>query len=113
MTKEKRKRENRVCVRFTDDELAELNKKALYAGMNRESFIRDSLANEKIFGNEYKETIRDLVWQLQRVGNNLNQVLKMFRVEGITEKRILELENVKAEISDVVRQISQNAFKEK
>lgn len=69
-----RKRSNEIKVRFTDEELAALDAKVAKTHLSRESFIRCILAEEEIYVRPDPGT-KELIMQVMRVGNNLNQLL--------------------------------------
>ena len=69
-----RKRNNEIKVRFTDEELAALDAKVAKTHLSRESFIRCILAEEEIYVRPDPGT-KELIMQVMRVGNNLNQLL--------------------------------------
>ena len=72
-----RKRNCRVEVCFTKDELSALSKKAKKAGMSIGGFIRHSVANKEV-----KEAppadVPYLIRAMRQAGYNLDQTLKRF-----------------------------------
>lgn len=83
-----RKRNCRVEVCFTKDELSALSKKAKKAGMSIGAFIRHSVANKEV-----KEAppadVPYLIRAMRQAGYNLDQTLKRFNklheIEGVIE----------------------------
>lgn len=77
-----------MVLRFTRAELDALTQKARSAHMSRESFCRDILN-----GAEVKEVphVNDttLIWELRRVGNNLNQLLVKANTVGFIDVPML------------------------
>ena len=71
-----RKRDKQIVLRFTEEELADLNEKVERAGMNRERYLRKLIEGTKI----YERVPHDL-WQLtldlRRIGTDLNLLAQM------------------------------------
>ena len=83
-----RKRNCRVEVCFTKDELSALSKKAKKSGMSIGGFIRKAVT-----GMEIKEAppaeYYDMIRELRRVGSNINQVLKKANAAGLLDVPML------------------------
>ena len=78
------KRTLEMKIRFTKDELDALTKKARKSGFSRESFCRRILNGSELCEAppaDYYELIR----QLRRTGNNLNQLLKVANGKGLLD----------------------------
>lgn len=75
-----RKRNCRVEIYFTKTELEVLTKKVRKAGLSREGYCRRILN-----GAEVKEAppadVPQLIWELRRTGNNIDQLLKIARAK--------------------------------
>ena len=68
-----RKRNNRIHICLTDDELAHVNELAKLSGLSREAYTRmlyKNLVPRPCPSTELLETIS----QLRRIGNNINQI---------------------------------------
>lgn len=74
------KRTLEMKIRFTRGELDALTKKARKSGFSREGFSRRILN-----GAEVKEAppadVPQLIWELRRTGNNIDQLLKIARAK--------------------------------
>ena len=83
-----RKRNCRVEVCFTKDELSALSKKAKKSGMSIGGFIRNAVS-----GMEIKEAppaeYYDMIRERRRVGSNINQVLKKANAAGLLDVPML------------------------
>ena len=83
-----RKRNCRVEVCFTKDELSAPSKKAKKSGMSIGGFIRTAVS-----GMEIKEAppaeYYDMIRELRRVGSNINQVLKKANAAGLLDVPML------------------------
>ena len=79
-----RKRDCRVVVYFTKDELETLTQKVKKSGLSREGFLRN-LVN----GVEVKEApnadVMTLIHELRRAGSNVNQVLRIAHGQGLLD----------------------------
>ena len=77
-----RTRNNRIVFYLNDKELATLDRKVKKAGRSREAFIRNAVADIQI-----KEAppadLHKLIWEIRRVGNNINQLLMIANAKGI------------------------------
>lgn len=67
------KRNNRIEIRLSDDELDYLNRAVAKTGLSREAYLR--LIIQKIVPAEkpYPDLV-ETITQLRRIGNNLNQI---------------------------------------
>lgn len=67
------KRNNRIEIRLSDDELNYLNSAVAKTGLSREAYLR--LIIQKIVPAEkpYPDLV-ETITQLRRIGNNLNQI---------------------------------------
>lgn len=78
------KRTLEMKIRFTKGELDTLTKKSRKAGLSREGYCRRILN-----GSEVKETppadVPTLIWEMRRVGTELNQILKLANAKGLLD----------------------------
>lgn len=79
-----RKRTCRLEVRFTKDELSALTKKARKARLSLGGFVRAAVS-----GAEIKEApgadIPKLIYEVRRVGINIDQILKIANAKGLLD----------------------------
>ena len=77
-----------MVLRFTKAEMDALNKKARKAHMSREGFCRNILN-----GAEVKEAppvdFTTMIWELRRVGSNINQILVKANTVGFIDTPML------------------------
>ena len=77
-----------MVLRFSKAEMDELTKKARKAHMSREGFCRAVLG-----GAEVKEAppvdFTTVIWELRRVGNNINQILVKANALGFMDVPML------------------------
>lgn len=83
-----RKRNCRVEVCFTKDELSALSKKAKKSGMSIGGFIRNTVSGMEIEEAPPAEYY-DMIRELRRVGSNINQVLKKANAAGLLDVPML------------------------
>lgn len=79
-----RKRNNRIHICLTDDELAHVNELAKLSGLSREVYTRmlyKNLVPRPCPSSELLETIA----QLRRIGNNINQIAFIANTTGEIE----------------------------
>ena len=79
-----RKRNQRVVVYFSKDELDMLSKKVRKSGLNREAFIRQAVSNVQVKEAPHAD-VPLLLRELRRVGYNINEVLKRINSGGILD----------------------------
>ena len=79
-----RKRNCRVVVYFSKDELDALTKKIRKSHLSREGFIRAAVADKEV---RYGPTadVPMLIQEVRRVGSNLNQILKRANSIGLLD----------------------------
>lgn len=75
----KRKRENQVKFYLNDDELKILEKKVKKSKLKKTEYLRKSALEKDIF---VIGGIRQLAYQLSKIGNNINQLTKLIN-QGI------------------------------
>lgn len=73
---ENRKRPLKINVRFTAEELAELQSKADQAGLSKNAFIRKLIAGKQ-FNTKPPEEAQKLLWKLYDVGADARRLLAM------------------------------------
>ena len=79
-----RKRNCRVVVYFSKDELDALTKKVRKSHLSREGFIRAALADKEIKDGPTAD-VPVLIQEVRRVGSNLNQILKQANSIGLLD----------------------------
>ena len=99
-----RKRNCRVVVYFSKDELDALTKKVRKSHLSREGFIRAVLADKEIRDGPTAD-VPILIQEVRRVGHNLNQILKRANSIGLLDvpqlrKDIANLRSVEKLIVD-------------
>lgn len=97
-----RKRNNRIVVHLSDDELETLAEKMKKSHLSREAFIRASIA-----GTEVKEVpdidVPGLIQEIRHVGININQIARTANSLGMIDapqfrKELLKLHEVENHI---------------
>ena len=77
-----RKRNHRVVFYLNDKEFEAFEEKAKRSSRSREAFIRKAIEDVQI-----KELppadLHKLIWELRRVGNNIDQILMIANSKGI------------------------------
>ena len=97
-----RKRNNSINVRLNDTELEKLNKKVETSGLSRESFIRNVLNGAEIHPAPTVDFF-NLIREIRRVGNNINQLVHYANGNGFVESKKLpehlnELDGIEKEL---------------
>ena len=77
-----RKRNHRVVFYLNDKEFEAFEQKAKRSSRSREAFIRKAIEDVQI-----KELppadLHKLIWEIRRVGNNIDQILMIANAKGI------------------------------
>lgn len=90
-----RKRNCRVVVYFSKDELDALTKKIRKSRLSREDFIRAALADKEIKDGPTAD-VPVLIQEVRRVGSNLNQIMKRANAIGL-----LDVPQLRRELADL------------
>ena len=90
-----RKRNCRVVVYFSKDELDALTKKIRKSRLSREGFIRAALADKEIKDGPTAD-VPVLIQEVRRVGSNLNQIMKRANSIGL-----LDVPQLRKEVADL------------
>ena len=78
-----RQRANQIIVRFSDEELAELNEAIAESGLSKTDFFLQLLRKKNII---IVSDLKEICIELKRQGINLNQGLRHYHETGFTEK---------------------------
>ena len=79
----KRKRDNQIIIRFSDEELGELNEAIIESGLNKTEFFLELLRKGNII---IMNDLKEVCVELKRQGINLNQALKYYHETQFTEE---------------------------
>ena len=71
-----KKRIHEIKIRFSPDDLATLSEQVKRAGISREQFCRNAIQGVAIRENPPAD-LHKLIWEIRRVGNNIDQILKI------------------------------------
>ena len=101
-----RKRNCRVVVYFSKDELDALTKKIRKSRLSREGFIRAAVANQEVKAGPTSD-VPMLIQEVRRVGSNLNQILKRANSIGL-----LDVPQLRKDLTDLrtVEKLIVNAY---
>jgi hypothetical protein len=98
------KREKSLKFRVSDDE-----KILIYEQMekleltNFSQYSRQMLTKGKVIKKDYKE-LRDLISELGRIGNNINQIAKIAnQTQHISENQVIRILEEEKKIQEIVR----------
>ncbi|MCL2773668.1 MAG: hypothetical protein FWD71_09990 [Oscillospiraceae bacterium] len=79
----KRQRDNQIIIRFSDEELAELDEAIAESGLSKTDFFLQLLRKKNIV---IVNDLKDICIELKRQGINLNQALRYYHESGYTEE---------------------------
>lgn len=102
------KRQNEIKLRLYDDEINKLNLEVQKSGLSREAYLR-SLINYEIPRGKPTEDYLEVIRQLKKIGNNLNQIAviahKTNAIDIVRYKQ--EVINIKLQLAEIKRIASQ------
>ena len=98
---EHRKRNRSVCIRFSDQEYEHMNTLIKETGLSRESFIR-SLIGGIVLKPLPKKEMLEIIGQLRRIGNNINQISASANRSGHIDSELFK-ENYNALQKEITR----------
>ena len=98
-----KKRIYEIKIRFSPDELATLNEQVKKAGISREQFCRNAIQGVAIRENPPAD-IHKLIWEVRRVGNNIDQILTIANARGLLD--VPQLRKAMADLRDVEKLIA-------
>ena len=90
-----RKRNCRVVVYFSKDELDALTKKIRKSHLSREGFIRAAVAGKEVKDGPTAD-VPALIQEVRRVGSNLNQIMKRANSLGL-----LDVPQLRKDVADL------------
>ena len=79
-----KKRIHEIKIRFSPDELATLNEQVKKSGISREQFCRNAIQGVAIRENPPAD-LHKLIWEIRRVGNNIDQILMIANARGLLD----------------------------
>jgi hypothetical protein len=85
-----RQRNNQIIIRFSDEELAELNEAVTKSKLNKTDFFLQILRKSNII---ILDDLKDICIELKRQGINLNQALRHYHESGISEELKTAIQN--------------------
>lgn len=97
---EKRLRNEQIRLRLTKEEEKVLDDKTSKAGISRNEFLRKLILGEQVYKRKEKD-FKNYAYQVNRVGNNLNQLVKILRNKELNKKDLLEIEKTIDEIKSI------------
>ena len=110
-------KERKVTIRLTEDQYSVISHSARMSQMTLSEYIRRILMNQKI--QEYNIIIHDeheILEELRKInklGNNLNQIIRYFNNNGLMNNRIArDLKEVKQALWDAVMKFDAAVEKE-
>jgi hypothetical protein len=95
-------------ARVTADELHRVEQLARDAGKTPSDFIRDAALTGNILIKRYQAPDPNLIAQLQRIGNNLNQIARICNTTGDSRRA----RNIELHIAEDLRPILQLLLKQ-
>ena len=99
-----RTRPKRVTVRLTMDEYFALENLVKASGMSQQEYLRNAILENEIVNYD---GIKEIIPELKRVGNNLNQIAKALNSGGRYHTGIVESQKELAEVWQLLRQYLQ------
>ena len=104
-----RKRTHRIVFYLNDAEFETLESKVKQTSLSREGFIRN-LIDDVPIQEKPPADIHNLIWEVRRVGNNIDQILMIANTKGLLDfpqlrKAMADLRDVEKLIADAYSQV--------
>ena len=104
-----RKRNHRIVFYLNDAEFEILESKVKQTSLSREGFIRNLISNVHI-QEKPPADIHKLIWEIRRVGNNIDQILAIANARGMLDvphlrKAMADLRETEKLIADTYSQV--------
>ena len=97
-------RTKKITIRLTSDEYLLLKQKANNLDITLSEYIR-----KKILGNREKiinKCTKELLYEINRIGNNLNQIAKHCNIRKSVDKLVLkELVDIEKRLNELMEQL--------
>lgn len=81
-----RTRPKQIVIRMSEEELEQIKAKVEQSGKSQQQYIIAALTGKQIINTD---GIKELVPELKRVGNNLNQIAKALNSTGYYDYRLI------------------------
>ena len=110
-----RKRNHRIVFYLNDAEFETLESKVKQTSLSREGFIRNLISDIPI-QEKPPADLHKLIWEVRRVGNNIDQILKIANARGLLDvpqlrKAIADLRDAEKMIADTYSQVPMRTHK--
>jgi hypothetical protein len=98
------KKEVRKTLRFSADEYKQIEKNLDEHKLTFSDFARSAILKKKV----HTKLTADMIYQVQRVGNNLNQIVKLMHTQNLKKDPIPNSEVIKKliEIEKAIKEFS-------
>lgn len=102
-----RKRDKEIKVRFTVNELKELDDAVKISKLSREAYVRMLIKGYQPRAAPSKELV-DTIVQLRKIGNNINQIAMVANKNGLIDGELYQSEYIELqkEINKIMELIS-------
>lgn len=102
-----RRRTNQVCIRLSDEELAELKEKLTLNHLSASEFLRRIITNTEV-KIVPEEIMRDVQKQVRGIGRNVNQIARLAHISGnVSAETLRQLGNKHEKIEEQLDRIYQ------
>lgn len=81
-----RTRPKQIVIRVSEEELEQIKKKVEQSGKSQQQYIIEALTQKQVTNTD---GIKELMPELKRVGNNLNQIAKALNSTGYYDYRLI------------------------
>lgn len=97
-------RKNEYRISLSDQEFQKVENRRKETGLGKAKFGRQALLNGEIIGNTTPKINKKILAELNRNGNNLNQIARAFNIEGAVA---IKKSNVKKNLEDFEKIIAE------
>ncbi len=97
-------RDKKVTIRLTQDEYNKLNNETQKLNMSMSELIRHKILNKKVRVKSKLST--QAIYELNRIGNNLNQIAKHCNITKTIDKLVLQqLVDIEKELKNLLEKV--------
>ena len=99
MAKEQNRTQTKqIVIRMTEDDFKIVEQKVQESGLKQAEYLRQAILNPRIINTE---GMKELVPELKRVGNNLNQIARVVNTGGYQAGMDSEVERIGKELDHI------------
>lgn len=101
----KKKKNTVFKLRMNDTLRKKLNQDAKLAGLNQSEYIRRLIQGRQIISSGQRKQVDQLIYELNRIGNNINQIAHALNFGYISYQDMQDLKIYQRELQETMKKI--------